>query len=81
MAHGTIQPLPKSGRPTVLTSDVLRLIDEFMQHDDETTAKQLTSKLYDLGFVMSQCTVLKGRHLLGWTSRGTAYCQLLRKST
>ena len=78
MAHGTIQPLPKSGRPTVLTSDVLRLIDEFMQYDDETTAKQLASKLHDLGFVMSQCTVLKGRHLLGWTSRGAAYCQLIR---
>ena len=27
---------------------------------------------------MSKTTILKGRHLLGWTSQGAAYCQLIR---
>ena len=77
-AYGYIQPLPKSGRPTVLTSEVLKMIDDAMQQDDETTAKQLSSKLHGKGISMSTSTILKGRHLLGWTSRGAAYCQLIR---
>ena len=40
-SFGSIQPLPKPGRPTVLTSEVLRMIDDSMQQDDETTADQL----------------------------------------
>ena len=77
-SFGSIQPLPKPGRPTVLTSEVLRMIDDAMQQDDETTADQLSFKLHDSGILMSKTTILKGRHLLGWTSRGAAYCQLIR---
>ena len=52
-AYGSIQPLSKSGRPTVLTSEVLKMIDDAMQQDDETTAKQLSSKLHGKGILMS----------------------------
>jgi len=76
--HGSIHPLPKSGRRTVLTNEVLNIIDIAMQADDETTAKQLCSKLSDVGILITERTVLKGRHLMGWTSRGAAYCQLIR---
>ena len=76
--HGTIITLPKSGRPTKLTDVVLSKIDAAMTKDDETTAKELLTTLQDAGAVISLSTVLKGRRLLGWTSRGTAYCQLVR---
>ena len=60
-SRGNIQPLPKSGRRTVLTNEVLNIIDITMQADDETTAKQLCSKLSDVGILISEHTVLKGR--------------------
>ena len=37
--YGTIQPLPKLGRPTKLTTSVLQSIENAMQRDDETTGK------------------------------------------
>ena len=45
--------------------------------DDETTAKELVTSLRGAGVSISASTALKGRHLLGWISRGTAYCQLV----
>ena len=77
-AHGTIKPLPKSGRSTKLTDQVLQAIEEAMLHDDETTAAELVAKLQTTGVSVALSTALKGRHLLGWTSRGTAYCQMVR---
>ena len=76
--YGTIDVLPKSGRPTKLTDAVLEKIDAAMTLDDETTAKELVSTLQNTGISVSLSTSLKGRRLLGWTSRGTAYCQLVR---
>ena len=76
--HNSIDPLPKSGRPTKLTSDVLKIIDDAMEKDDETTAKQLVAELRDAGITASRTTVLKGRRTLGWTTRGAAYCQMIR---
>ena len=76
--RGTIRPLPKSGRPTKLISAVLRSIDDAMSQDGETTAKELVATLHQAGVFTSLSTALKGRRLLGWTHRGTAYCQLIR---
>ena len=47
--HGTIQPLQKSGRPFVLTPALLGLIDRAMQLNEETTAKELTLLLQNIG--------------------------------
>ena len=47
-----------------------------MQRDNETTAKELVSVVNRSGVSLSKTTVLKGRRLLGWTRRGTVYCQL-----
>lgn len=77
--HTTIEPLPKSGRPTKLTPPVLHSIENCMQNDDETTAKELVAALNGSGVSISRTTALKGRRLLGWTQRGTAYCQLIRE--
>ena len=54
------------------------MIETAMQ-DDETTASELSLWLQELHVShMSLCTILKGRKLLGWTFRGSAYCQLIR---
>ena len=76
----TIKPLPRNGRPTKLTERVLELIEQKMQSDDETTVKELALLIRsEFGYWISLRTVLKGRKLLGWTSRGAAYCQLIRQ--
>ena len=75
--HGRIEPLAKSGRPTKLTSADLQAIDNVMERDDETTGKELVALLERNGFSVSKCTVYRARRKLGWTSRGTAYCQLI----
>ena len=49
-----------------------------MQRDDETTGKELAYALNQSGVSISTVTALKARRLLGWTRRGTAYCQLIR---
>ena len=77
--HGTIHPLPKSGRPTLLTPTILRSIENQMQRDDETTGLELVSVLQrEEGVRVSIRTARRGRLSLGWTTRGTAYCQLIR---
>ena len=76
--HGTIKPLQKSGRPTKLSGSVLRSIENMMQNDDETTAKEIVKTLQRQGVKLSTTTAYKGRRLLGWTRRSTAYCQLIR---
>lgn len=50
-----------------------------MTRDDETTAKELQLVAASNGTSVCAKTVLKGRSLLGWTRRGTAYCQMIRE--
>ena len=51
-----------------------------MQQDDETTGQELVSFLQcEEGVNFSVRTARRGRQWLGWTSRGTAYCQLIRE--
>ena len=77
----SIKPLPRSGRRSKLTERVKELIEEKMQNDDETTVKELALLIQsECGLCVSFRTILKGRKLLGWTSRGAAYCQLIRQA-
>ena len=48
-----------------------------MMEDDETTALQLYKHLMDNGILISLTTTLRCRTSLGWTFRGSAYCQLI----
>ena len=50
-----------------------------MQQDDETTAYQLRRMLVEKGVQISLRTVLRCRTTLGWTFRGSAYCQMIRE--
>ena len=51
-----------------------------MRLDDESTATQLHELLVHNGISMSFRTVLRCREQLGWTFRGSAYCQLIREA-
>ena len=74
---GCIRHRPGSGRPTKVTPEVLRIVEEQMRKDDETTATQLQKVLVDSGHPLFLKTILSSRRKLGWTFRGSAYCQLI----
>ena len=59
---------------------VKELVEEQMQKDDETTAYQLHHLLVENEIEISLKTVLRCRTTLGWTFRGSAYCQLIREA-
>ena len=67
-----------SGHPSKLTVEIQRLVEEQMRQDDKTTAYQLHSLLLSKGYYLSLRSVLRCRTSMGWTFRGSAYCQLIR---
>ena len=76
---GTIARRPGSGGKTKITDEVKRIVEEQMRCDDETTATQLHVLLVSHGYQLSLRTILRTRTVLGWTFRGSAYCQLIRE--
>ena len=77
-AHGTLSPLPGSGRRFKLTPETLAMIEAQMQADDETTATQLVKMLNAAGYDVSRSTIIRARRRLGWTFHGSRYCQMIR---
>ena len=75
---GSILRRPGSGQPSRITAEVKAIVDQRMAEDDETTAVQLHSLLISKGYILSLHTVLRCRPQLGWTFRGSAYCQIVR---
>ena len=67
-----------SGRPSKISLAVKEFVEEQMRLDDETTANQLYQRLKDGGHDISLSTILRCRASLGWTFRGSTYCQLIR---
>ena len=78
LATGTISRKEGSGRPSEITEEVLELVEQAMKADDETTATQLHALLVSHSVYISLSTILRSRGLLGWTFRGSKYCQLIR---
>ena len=76
---GSISRRPGSGRPSKITSEIKTLVEQKMRADDETTAVQLHAMLRDHGYNISLRTILRCRTSLGWTFRGSKYCQLIRE--
>lgn len=76
--YGTIARKPGSGLPPKLSPTIQQLIEETMQEDDETSATQLQAILASVGVYVSLATIVRNRVQLGWTYRGSAYCQLIR---
>ena len=77
---GCITRVPGSGRPSKITAELKAVVDETMRKDDETTACQLHAMLVARGYRIALRTVLRCRTSLGWTFRGSAYCQLIREA-
>ena len=75
---GTIACREGSGRPSKITDRVRELIERRMREDDETTATQLHTLLSSCGISISLSTILRCRSKLGWSFRGSKYCQLIR---
>ena len=71
---------PGSGRPSKITDAVKALVERRMREDDETTAHQIHFLLTSQGYRISCSTVLCCRTSLGWTFRGSSYCQLIREA-
>ena len=75
---GSIVRPPGSWRPSKVMREVKRLVEQQMRLNDKTTAYQLHELLKTHGISISLRTVLRCRTSLGWTFRGSAYCQLIR---
>ena len=67
-----------SGRPSKVTAEEKAIFEAQIRQDDETTAFQLHKLLVEKGYNISQWTILRCRHDLGWTFRGSSYCQFIR---
>ena len=76
---GSIGRHPGSGRPSIANRVVKEFVKQQMRLVDETTAHQLHQLLRDRGYSLSLRTVLRCRTSLGWTFRGSSYCQLIRE--
>ena len=74
----SIRRKPGSGGLSAITEEIKGLVEQQMQTDDETTVLQLHKLLVSRGYKISARTVLRCRKALGWTFRGSAYCQLIR---
>ena len=77
--YRTISRKPGSGLPPKLTPALKQLIEDAMKEDDETTATQLQGILAARNVYVSLATIVRNRLELGWTYRGSAYCQLIRQ--
>ena len=76
---GCLMRCPGSGRRSKITMEIKRVVEAQMRLDDETTAHQLHALLESKGYNLSLKTILRCRSSLGWTFRGSAYCQLIRE--
>ena len=77
---GSMARRPGSGRPRKRTEEVKDIVERTMRADDETTAKELKVKLANEGYTLSKMTILRCRSELGWTYRGSSYCQMIREA-
>ena len=74
---GSIAHKQGARRPSKITSQVLELVEQKVREDDET-ATQLHALLTTHHVSISLSTILRSRAILGWTFRGSKYCQLIR---
>ena len=61
-----------------MTTNAKQIIEDQMCKDDETTGCELKKLLSKDDIHVSARTTLRWRRQLGWTSKGTSYCQMIR---
>lgn len=76
---GSIGRKEGSGRPSKVNDKVKEIIEAQMQADDETTIAELQKLLTRHHYLLSKSTIFRCRQRLGWSFRGSAYCQLIRE--
>ena len=76
---GTISRRSGSGQASKISPKAKHIIDQQMTKDDESTGMELQKILAEDGIVVSARTALRWRNQLGWTSKGTSYCQMMRR--
>ena len=76
---GSLARAKGSGRPAKVTPAARAIVEAQMRSDDETTAVQLHTILREKGYCFSLSTILRSRLSLGWTFRGSSYCQMIRE--
>ena len=54
-----------------------KIVENALEEDDERTGHELSKILQQHGYAISASSVLRCRKRLGWTCRGSAYCQLI----
>ena len=74
---GTISRRPGSGQASKISPKAKHVINQQMTKDDESTRMELHKILTKDGIVVSSTTALRWRNQLGWTSKGTSYCQMI----
>ena len=77
---GMISCTPGSGKASKFTADAKKIIEEQMEKDDEMTGVELQKLLAKNDIQVASSTALRWRTELGWTSRGTSYCQMIREA-
>ena len=75
---GSLARAEGTGRPAKVSPTFQAVVDKQMRTDDETTAVQLCAILQAKGYALSLSTILRSRSALGWTFRGSSYCQMIR---
>ena len=75
---GSVDNLPKSGRPRKLNASAKAFIEAQMRKNDEATSRQIQKKLFKRGVEVHPSTVRRARKEKGWTLQNTKYCQLIR---
>lgn len=78
--RGTIARKPGSGFAPKISPELQQVVEAAMRQDDETTATQLQAILAEHGAYVSLGTIIRCRSQLGWSYRGSAYCQLIREA-
>ena len=78
--RGTIVRKKGSGCAAKINDVIKEKIEQHMANDDKTTAKHLRELLANEGHTLSKSTILRTRRSLGWTYRGSSYCQLIREA-
>jgi len=77
-SSGSLYDRERSGRPLLLSTQAFHLIDQLLENNDELTTRDLQEALRQNTHIASLATVGRCRQRLGWTSRATRYCQLIR---
>ena len=76
---GTHSRNPGTRKASKMIDNAKRIIKEQMNKEDETTGCELQKLLFNDGITVCASTAPRRRQQLGWTSKGTSCCQMIRE--